>query len=224
LWIFHYGAPPSVGDIRDAVKNLKDPEKRLIDEFFWFWPEEFGQSQSDPAIQALSKGDSETALKIWSAKEEHPTDGVVATHNLALVFHIAALDWENYSVKNEVEEDRREKIADYWKGAFNRWERLATDETFWEKVTARIRQLNEPNLPMGFARRMRETLPEALDKINAELALAFAESGKIELARLHTRLVQNALWLNSRILSNDKAVGRMVEYLALPEIKMTGMV
>ena len=39
-----------------------------------------------------------------------------------------------------------------------------------------------------------------------------------------TRLVQNALWLNSRILSNDNAVGRMVEYLALPEIKMSGMV
>jgi len=39
-----------------------------------------------------------------------------------------------------------------------------------------------------------------------------------------TLLVQNALWLNSRILSNDKAVGRIVEYLALPEIKMTGLV
>src|SRR5438876_12431322 len=25
-------------DIRDAIQRLKDPEKRLIDEFFWFWP------------------------------------------------------------------------------------------------------------------------------------------------------------------------------------------
>ena len=33
-----------------------------------------------------------------------------------------------------------------------------------------------------------------------------------------TRLIQNALWLNARILSNDRAVRRMVEYLGLPEI------
>ncbi len=39
-----------------------------------------------------------------------------------------------------------------------------------------------------------------------------------------TRLVQNALWLNSRILSNDGGVRRMVEYLALPEITMKGMI
>ena len=182
--------PPSLDEIGEAIRNVKDPEKRLIDEFFWFWPEEFGNSQSDPAMQALSKGDLETASQIWSAKEEQPTDGVVAKHNLALVFHIAALDWENYAVKNEVEEERRQKITDYWKGAFTRWELLATDERFWEKVAARIRQLNEPNLPTGFARRMRATLPEALDKINAELALAFAESGKIELARLHIRFMR----------------------------------
>jgi hypothetical protein len=33
-----------------------------------------------------------------------------------------------------------------------------------------------------------------------------------------TRLIQNALWLNAHILSNDGAVKRMVEYLGLPNI------
>jgi hypothetical protein len=36
-----------------------------------------------------------------------------------------------------------------------------------------------------------------------------------------TRLIQNAFWLNARILSNDHAVRRMVEYLGLPEITVT---
>lgn len=184
--------PPSLDEIREAFRNLRDPEKRLIDEFFWFWPAEFGKSQSDPAIRALLIGDLETASQIWSAKEEQPTGGVVAKHNLALVFHIAALDWENYAVQNEVEADRRQKITDYWQGAFNRWKRLATDETFWEKVAARIRQSDEPSLTTGFARRMRATLPEALDKINAELAVAFAKSGKIELARLHIQFMRES--------------------------------
>lgn len=182
--------PPTLDEIREAIQKLKDPEKRLIDEFFWFWPEQFGKSQSDPAIQALAKGDLSSAIDIWSAKEKSPEDGVVASHNLALVFHITALDWENYSVKNEVEAERRQKIADYWKGAFKRWELLTSSEHFWDKLTARIRQLNEPNLPTGFARRMRATLPEALDKINAELAVSFAQSGKIEFAKLHIRFMR----------------------------------
>jgi DNA-binding response OmpR family regulator len=182
--------PPTLDEIREAIQKLKDPEKRLIDEFFWFWPEEFGENQSDVAIQALAKGDSKTAIEIWNNKEKSSTDGVVASHNLALVYHITALDWEKHSFENEVSEERRQKIVNYWKEAFDRWEILATNERLWEKVTTRIRQLNEPNLPTGFARRMRAMLPEALDKINAELAIAFAESGKIELARLHIQFMR----------------------------------
>jgi hypothetical protein len=182
--------PPNLDEIREAIQRLKDPEKRMVDEFFWFWPEEFGNSQSDPAMQALAKGDSKTAIKIWATRESGPVSSATAKHNLALVYHVSALDWENYSVRNDVDADRRQKIACYWKAAFNRWERLATSEQFWETVVARIRQLNEPRLPTGFARRMRATLPEALDKINAELAVAFAESGKIEFARLHIRYMR----------------------------------
>jgi len=187
--------PPNQQDFRDAFQKLKDPEKRMVDEFFWFWPEEFGDSRSDPAIQALARGDSKTAMEIWVARESGKAESgeafsITATHNLALVYHVCALDWENYAVKNELAAERRQKISDYWKGAFSRWERLATDESFWEKVTARIRQLNEPNLPTGFARRMCATLPDALDKINAELAVAFAESGKLELARLHIQFMR----------------------------------
>jgi hypothetical protein len=182
--------PPSLDEIREAVQNLKDPEKRVVDEFFWFWPEEFGHSQSDPAIQALAKGDSKTAVEIWASRENGEQSGLTAKHNLAIVYHVCALDWENYSIKNVVEAQRRQKIADYWKGAFSRWETLATNEQMWDKVVARIRQLDEPNLPTGFARRMRATLPEALDKINAELAVAFAESDKLELARLQIRFMR----------------------------------
>jgi hypothetical protein len=38
------------------------------------------------------------------------------------------------------------------------------------------------------------------------------------------RLFQNALWLKSRIISNDAAVRRMAEYAAMPEITVTGQV
>ncbi len=130
--------PPTLDEIREAIQKLKDPEKRLIDEFFWFWPEEFGQNQSDLAIQALIKGDSKTAIEIWNKKAKSSTDGVVASHNLALVYHITALDWEKHSFENEVSEERRQKIVNYWKQAFDKWENLVMNEQLWEKVTTQI--------------------------------------------------------------------------------------
>ena len=38
-----------------------------------------------------------------------------------------------------------------------------------------------------------------------------------------TRLIQNALWFNARILSSDGAVTRMAEYIAMPNIKVAGL-
>ena len=185
--------PPSLDEIREAIQRLKIPGQRIVDEFFWFWPEEFGDSRSDLPMQALAKGDSKTAIEIWSARERSEPFSVAAKHNLALVYHIHALDWENYSVKheNDIGPDRREKITEYWKKSLNRWERLFANDQFWEIFATRIRQLDEPSLTAGVARRMRAALPQALNKINAELAVAFAESGKIEIARVHIQLMRD---------------------------------
>jgi len=182
--------PPTLDEIREALQRLKDPEKRIVDEFFWFWPEEFGESQSDASIQALKRGDSKAAARIWSTKEDHPELGTVAMHNLALAYHIIALDGENRSVDQNIPDDQRQNITRYWNSAFSRWERLVQDDRLWDKVVSRIRQLDEPNLLTGFARRMRASLPQALDKINAELALAFAENEKIDLARVHIQFMR----------------------------------
>jgi hypothetical protein len=188
--VFPLRPAPTVEDIRDAIQKIKDPEKRLIDEFFWFWPENFGESRSDAAIQTLEKGDLEAAAEIWMSKRKHPTEGVVATHNLALIFHISALEWEVHSLSAEIDAKRREEVIQYWKAAFYRWGRILANEQLWDKVATRVHQLNEPNLTTGIVRRMRATLPVAFVKINAELALEFAESNKPEVARLQIELMR----------------------------------
>src|SRR5437868_3993076 len=66
--------PPTLEDIRDAIQKLKDPEKRLIEEFFWFWPQNFGESGADAAIQALQRGDLPVAADMWMSKRKHPTE------------------------------------------------------------------------------------------------------------------------------------------------------
>ncbi len=187
---FALNPPPSVDQIRNAIQKLTDPEQRVVDEFFWFWPERFGQGASDPSIRALANGDSNRALEIWVGKETDPTDGVVAMHNIALFWHLAALEWENYSKGTELSDEQRREVEQYWRNAFKRWEHLAVDDLFWERVSARIKQLDDPRLTTGFVRRMRATLPQALDKINAQLAVRYLENGRMELARLHVQFMR----------------------------------
>jgi hypothetical protein len=48
---FALKVPPTVDQIRGAFQKLnKSPDRRIIDEFLWFWPAEFGKAGSDPAI------------------------------------------------------------------------------------------------------------------------------------------------------------------------------
>ncbi len=177
--------PPTSDDIREAHQNLKDPERRILDEFFWFWPQDFGSSQTDPSIQALAAGDCDTALAIWRAKETSPSDGVVAMHNIAVFWHVKALDAETKPGFKPLAHDSRKQLETLWRDAIKRWGYLATDDALWDKVAGRVRQLSEARLTTGFIRRMRATLTIALRKVHAERALHYSQSPATDLAQMH---------------------------------------
>lgn len=221
---FALNPPPTTDDIREAIQKLKDPELRVIDEFFWFWPAEFGKGQSDPAIQALAKNDSHSAHQIWrdEIKDNH-TDGIFAKHNLAILWHMQSLESERELLNAEIQTETPQELSDvernwrenfnkllenkahpknpqndkvkkeietWWHESFKYWEHLVVDDNLWEKVGQRIRQIDDARLTMGFHRRMKNTLPEALDKINAELALLHAERGNMGMARFHIQFMR----------------------------------
>lgn len=182
--------PPSVDQIREAMQRLRDPEKRLIDEFFWFWPESFGTSANDLAIQALMRGDASVASDTWAQRESDPENGFIATHNIAVLFHLIALDWTLYHIASEVNKEQEEKIKGYWQESLKRWEQLFTGDRVWYAMESRICLLDDPRLPRGFAHRVRHSFPEALHKINAEAALGFAEEDRADWARIHIGFIK----------------------------------
>jgi hypothetical protein len=182
--------PPSLDDIREAIQKIRDPEQRLIDEFFWFWPEDFGDSKSDLACQALALGDTAKANDIWQTRIKEEPQGVVPKHNLAVSYLLTAIQMEYRALGHKIPEDRRREMTDIWKSAIRKWSRIAEDDQLWEKVADRIRQLNEANLPTGFARRMRASFPEAFHNINVELIFDLAKSGHVELAKQHLQYLR----------------------------------
>lgn len=178
---------PTLEHIREAARRLQDPERRIIEELFWFWPNEWGGGRADHSLTALSNGDKDTAFKTWSSalSNGNGASHVVAKHNLAVMYQLVALDSEQLALEHDLTPDQHQTIAKYWRTSFNWWEDLTADEMFWSLISDRIRMMDDPRLTTGFSRRMRTTFPEALDKINAMLAVAFFEKGKLDLGRNH---------------------------------------
>jgi hypothetical protein len=163
--------------IREAMQRLRDPERRLVDELFWFWPADTGGSRQDPALTALSRDDIDAAHEIWNIRLRRSGDDYVAAHNLAVLAHVLALEWEKHGSALEpgqvaADTARRDE---YWRTALMHWCEVLDQEAFWSQVTARIRELDDPRLTTGTARRFREALPLALLSINAQLAVDLAE-------------------------------------------------
>jgi len=188
--VFALRPPPTVDQIRQTLRRLSDPETRIVDEFFWFWPEEFGNSRADAAIQALLGGDCDTASKIWTARESNPTTGTTAMHNVAIMWHLTALERAHYTEGAEVDSSQCDILNETWCQSMKRWHQLMDDDLLWEKLSARIRQIDDPRLPTGFSRRMRRAFPLALAKMHAELALGYIDQKKMDLAKMHVNLLR----------------------------------
>ena len=173
---------PSADAIKTAMNRLKMPEARVIDELFWFWP--LDESHQDPAYMAFLKGKTDEAYTQWN-NDVSAVNGGIATHNLAVMFHLTAMDWSNYQLVEDVSPERTEKILNYWKEAHERLQLLRQNDEFWTAFKNRVAALNEPMLTSGFVRRIRETFQIGLASIHADFALRFNSKGKRKIALEH---------------------------------------
>ena len=101
------------------------------------------------------------------------------------MFHMFALDWTNHHVTYDIDLGRDEKIKGFWGDGFARWEELVDSDELWDILKERVRSLKDEALTTGFVRRMRRVIPLALDRVNAEAALKFAEQGRMDWAKFH---------------------------------------
>ncbi len=173
---------------RAAMERLTRPRDRLLDEVFWFWPAG-GVAGNDPGLKALEQGDLEAAKGTWAG---HASGGCIATHNLAVLYHLSALDQEKHLASSGSSNGEVKGLSDIWHYAFARWKEVIEGEAFWSKVKDRVREVNDAQLPTGFVRRVRSTLPMALLLINAKIACAAAERSDTALAQQHLGLIREA--------------------------------
>jgi hypothetical protein len=181
---------PTFDDIREAEKKLRDPEQRFIDEFFWFWPIDWRNGKEDVSLRALATGNTAIAESAWSTLETLGGADGVASHNLAVRWHMAALGFENQLGDRAIDTKGRETLEKTWVYALKRWSKICQNDSLWEVASNRVKQIADPRLTTGFVRRLRNALPRAIASINANLALNHVEAGdRGYQVAMHARLI-----------------------------------
>lgn len=182
--------PPTPEDVRNALLRLQDPERRLIDEFFWFWPLNANGSNNDPALKLLQSGEHEKAYAIWRAEElTARRESTPAIHNLAVYHHLLAVESEWLILVGERPHDLL-NIGDTgrnWNTAIGYWNKLSEQNETWDVVYSRVEYLADARISPEFVVQMQSAFPVAFDQINALLAAKYAEAGRAEDARRHIK-------------------------------------
>ena len=190
--------------LHNALQRLRDPEKRLIDEVFWFWPLD-GGSVDDPGLAALQSDDRRAAAMHWMAVQEGGgPSGAIALHNLAVLALVGAVDSEIDECNGVLDAERRKVLPHLWKVTFERWNALRKAPPFWTALKRRVRQIDDPRLSDEVVWDIRKTLPEALANIAAHLAVSLSAAGKPEACRR----VFAALWASDMPQADVKRAAR----------------
>lgn len=156
--------------VREAVQRLGDPEKRIVDELFWFWPQPDAKVLADPCFEPLLQGQCEAAASLMEPGAGSGATGDISLHNLAVLRLFMALEAPGGGGQRQ------------WAQALAMWDKLLVNEAFWSRFVARVREYGDPRLTAGTVHRMREGLPAALLAVAAAVALAAAERGDLPTA------------------------------------------
>lgn len=185
--------PPDKEMIEAALQRARDPEQRLIDELFWFWPEGgVTNGQSSPALTALRQRNSKGAIDIWTRQASAGDNLGIAQHNLAVLFFAEALDLELAGESGQLSGMLAAQRDSYWHEGFTNWRGVLTNEGFWRALEARIVELDDPRLTTLVATEIRASLPLCLLSLNLQLAVRATQQKRGKDVERHRALVDSS--------------------------------
>ena len=178
-------SPPDDHDVREAGHALQDALRRIVHEFFWFWPLRPGER--DEALQALHAGDAGLAVQHWESVAEGDAGALAAAqHNLAVMSFYGALETDHkiISTPEHRTKDRLARGLEHWSNAWGWWNHvLEGNHGLWDRVGDRIRAINDPALPPDAVLGLRQHLPAALAVVHLRSVLRLQGAGMDAQAR-----------------------------------------
>ena len=140
--------------VAQAVHRLRSPACRLVDELFWFWP--------DQALPSLARHPQQV-LRRWSDQEKLPS-AWQATHNLGVFYLTKAIDYESQAIVADQPLTEKQSAAciECWKRAIRRWRELQQRHAMWQQYQIRVKHFNDPRFPEAAIVAIRHALDEIL--------------------------------------------------------------
>ncbi|MDR0353468.1 MAG: hypothetical protein LBI02_09020 [Opitutaceae bacterium] len=186
--------PPSAHQLDNALERLNDGEQRASDEFFWFWPREFG-AENDAGLEAIAEGDAAAALRIWREwEQESGLACAVARHNLAVNYLSLALEQTARHLAGALAKKEEVPLKNAWKNADKRWSEVAGSDHVWAETQKRILSKGDPALTAALVDEMKADLRKTLSSIHGDIARHYAEKNLLEWAKFHVdAMLDNAM-------------------------------
>ena len=170
-----FAKPGDVDALAQVINQIKDPARRVLHEFFWFWDADLAGTP-DTALQALQQGQDEQARQQWLG-----TTSLCGLHNLALYDTLMALEAADKQQMNE---------------AMARWQGVLAHPELADWTAQRSQSLNDPRFNAAAARDLYEQLPLATASLPAAMLVRLARDdtdlSAIESSFAHT--FDNAVW------------------------------
>ena len=159
-----------------VVDILKDPERRLVEELFWFW---------DSQHEFLAKSITLNINTLHDIYDDFTSHSIMDSrmsceqkHDSAVYFHMYAIELEHAMLEDDLAEELKIRCKDSWNRAYILWKDLLGDDQLWTLVSNRIRKINDPRLKSGASRRIRKSFPNALLSVNAQFAVEYIQKNK----------------------------------------------
>lgn len=162
--------PATARQIAQAVHRLRSPACRLVDELFWFWP--------DQALPSLGQH-PEQVLRHW-IDQEATSSAWQASHNLAVFYLTKAIDYESQEMAtgHPLTDKQRAACVASWKRAIPRWLQLRQRNEMWQQYQCRVEHFNDPRFPESAIVAVRRTLEEILLRGVIALLIRAARSNR----------------------------------------------
>ena len=180
-------AVPSFEEVQVAFERLKEPEFRLVSEFFRVW----GDGGAGESINPQDGGAREILMELETRLSG---DCGVAVHDTAVLRHKYAVESELMLIHagEYAPSDGAFKsgILQDWNVSFSRWQKVLKDDSFWEDFESKVSEVGDPRLSRGLVRSMRSELPLAICSINMHVASKYAALGRRDDVQRHMRYVR----------------------------------
>lgn len=150
---------PSYNEYQDAKNRLTNVKTRMIDEIFWFWPKSFDSDLDEEVADYLKENNFNKAISYWGDTSTSGTMNMTSIHNLAVLYHVRALDGFMDGKGNK-------KLFEDLDLALNYWNQTVNSSNFKNYVKQRVNDINDPRLTEEYIDEIFENLPFALLNIN----------------------------------------------------------